>query len=101
MLSRIAGLLGELSSRRKPGPTFQLSGRWVNGSRRSPGRHLVQERDVLIEDAQDLVAALVGDLEDRAVDAGLLIFPQRGVVGRGPEDGSRQRARVSPGLPRH
>src|SRR5436305_8550292 len=60
-----------------------------------------EQRLVAVEDAQDLVGALVGNLEHRAVDAGRLIFAQRALFRRGAEHRGGQRLGVAPLLLGH
>src|SRR5438270_8133707 len=60
-----------------------------------------EQRLVAVEDAQDLVGALVGDLEHRAIDAGLLVFAQRPCCRRGAEHRGGERLGVAPLLLGH
>src|SRR5579863_4269532 len=61
----------------------------------------LQQRQVAVEDVQDFVAALIGDFEDGAVDAGFRVFPQRRLVGRGAEHRGRDGARIATLFLRH
>src|SRR5579862_3284461 len=56
-----------------------------------------EQRRVIVEDAQDVVAAAIGDFEDRPLDAGLAVALQRRLVGRRAKDRDRQALRVAPG----
>src|SRR3954447_13726470 len=63
--------------------------------------YLLQKRGVAVENAQDLVPALIGNFEDGAVDPGLLVFLQRRLVGWGAEHRCGQRLRIAPALLGH
>src|SRR6266567_7255604 len=62
---------------------------------------LRSQRRVLVEHPQDLVAAQVGNHQQRALDAGFAIGRERGTVGRCAEHGDRQARRISASRFRH